>query len=254
MGVVVRTAVYAQSTPARLATFYYYGDVRISTLTPSNAPVNGGTEVEVRGTGFIRSGSSILCAFRTFDEQGFPAIAVTRAMYAIAIPVHTADQIQHIAAPHSSTAQLDHRTIDFMLFCFRWIDETAASRILCNVAPRIGSATLTNTNAAQALVAINGQQFNSNVRQDDACCECRVQLAVLTSSNTVHLLMFPLWPGCCVLLSETSQCMFNYPITWSGGGRHAGHGARERLLGWGGGGGRAAVPLERVGDARGVRE
>ena len=178
MGVVVRTAVYAQSTPARLATFYYYGDVRISTLTPSNAPVNGGTEVEVRGTGFIRSGSSILCAFRTFDEQGFPAIAVTRAMYAIAIPVHTADQIQHIAAPHSSTAQLDHRTIDFMLFCFRWIDETAASRILCNVAPRIGSATLTNTNAAQALVAINGQQFNSNVRQDDACCECRVQLAV----------------------------------------------------------------------------
>ena len=104
VGVVVRTAVYAQSTPARLATFYYYGDVRISTLTPSNAPVNGGTEVEVRGTGFIRSGSSILCAFRTVDEQGFPAIAVTRAMYAIAIPVHTADQIQHIAAPHSSTA------------------------------------------------------------------------------------------------------------------------------------------------------
>jgi hypothetical protein len=31
--------------------------------------------------------------------------------------------------------------------------------------------------------------------------------------------------------------------------------ARERLLGWGGGGGgRAAVPLGRVGDARGVRE
>lgn len=177
MGVVVRTAVYAQSTPARLATFYYYGDVRISTLTPSNAPVNGGTEVEVRGTGFIRSGSSILCAFRTFDEQGFPAIAVTRAMYAIAMPVHTPDQMQHIASQPHRIAR-PSSTFGFMLFCFRWIDETAASRILCNVAPRIGSATLTNTNAAQALIAINGQQFNSNVRQEDSCCECRVHRAV----------------------------------------------------------------------------
>lgn len=82
MSVVVRTAAYTQSTPARIATFYYHGDIRITALTPSSGPTYGGTELEISGTGFIRSGLHVLCGLRTAaDELGATIIGIAPAMY-----------------------------------------------------------------------------------------------------------------------------------------------------------------------------
>lgn len=60
--VEVRTRSHSQSRASILGSFYYHSPVRLSSVAPYSGPVTGGTELELRGVGFVRGGQLTRCA------------------------------------------------------------------------------------------------------------------------------------------------------------------------------------------------
>ena len=60
----VKTLAYTQRVFSRVADFYYHAPMLVSSVYPQLGPMRGGTQVEVRGNGFLRAGNGLHCGWR----------------------------------------------------------------------------------------------------------------------------------------------------------------------------------------------
>ena len=81
MSIALRSHVFTQTTPTRVGRFYFHGAVYVDAVAPTSGPLGGGTVLDVRGAGFIRSSMFTLCGLRQTVNGEVKVTRVSQAMY-----------------------------------------------------------------------------------------------------------------------------------------------------------------------------